>query len=75
VEWPAGYRTLNTNNMPLTTCPDCSTEVSRSAYSCPKCGRPFRKTPTQWVAWIIAAIVLGIIVFTLAVSGGTWLAS
>ena len=26
--------------MPLVTCPDCSQEVSDSAPSCPKCGRP-----------------------------------
>ena len=26
--------------MALTTCPDCGTEVSEQAPSCPKCGRP-----------------------------------
>ncbi len=26
--------------MPLITCPDCSSPVSDSAPSCPKCGRP-----------------------------------
>jgi hypothetical protein len=26
--------------MPLTACPDCQTQVSDAAPSCPKCGRP-----------------------------------
>src|SRR4051812_44517015 len=26
--------------MALTTCPDCSTQVSDQAAACPKCGRP-----------------------------------
>lgn len=26
--------------MPLTACPDCGTQISSEARSCPKCGRP-----------------------------------
>ena len=28
--------------MPLTACPDCATQVSAEAVSCPRCGRPLR---------------------------------
>jgi uncharacterized membrane protein YvbJ len=28
--------------MALNTCPDCGTDVSGKAISCPKCGHPFR---------------------------------
>ena len=33
--------------MGLIQCPDCSNQVSDSALSCPKCGRP-RKVPFLW---------------------------
>lgn len=29
--------------MPLTTCPDCESEVSTKASACPNCGRPVRE--------------------------------
>lgn len=29
--------------MPLTTCPDCESDVSTEAPSCPSCGRPMRE--------------------------------
>lgn len=28
--------------MPLIICPDCSKEISDTAYNCPNCGRPMR---------------------------------
>lgn len=31
--------------MPLITCPDCTSEISDQARSCPKCGYPFETIP------------------------------
>ncbi len=36
--------------MPLITCPDCSSQVSDAAPSCPKCGRPIALQPVQVTA-------------------------
>ena len=33
--------------MALITCPDCGTEVSSVAASCPKCGRPINVAPPR----------------------------
>ncbi|MGC1272579.1 MAG: hypothetical protein WBC44_02640 [Planctomycetaceae bacterium] len=49
----------------LFTCPDCGGPVSRSAYSCPKCGRVFRETPANATASgvkTVSTILLAIIV-------------
>lgn len=61
--------------MALVKCPDCGTEVSDRAPSCPKCGRPIAAGPaapaaappkkkTSWLAWGCLTIVV------LAVLGG-----
>ena len=34
-------------NNNLMECPDCGAMVSKKAISCPKCGSPFRETPSQ----------------------------
>ena len=33
--------------MALTTCPDCNSEVSANAPSCPKCGSPLKAPPAE----------------------------
>lgn len=61
--------------MSLGHCPDCNHPISSRAYSCPHCGKPFRKTLGQWVLWVIVAVVLGIIVFNMSVCVGIRLGS
>ena len=34
--------------MPLINCPECKTEVSQTAYDCPKCGATLKK-PTRTI--------------------------
>src|SRR5579863_10148831 len=51
--------------MKLMTCPDCNSQISRSAVSCPKCGRPISKPPapkreTSRLTWaVVTMLVLG----------------
>jgi DNA-directed RNA polymerase subunit RPC12/RpoP len=56
--------------MSLGQCPDCKKEVSSWAYTCPNCGRPFKKTPTDVHTMIIAAVVLGVIILELMIHIG-----
>jgi hypothetical protein len=57
------------NNLKLGLCPDCKAVVSRSASSCPKCGRPISeadllelpKTSTAGCQWGCVIVVLIII--------------
>lgn len=61
-------RTLQTvggmiSRMPLLNCPDCKTEVSSAAISCPKCGRPFASSAAAdagkklWFGRIVYCVV------------------
>lgn len=42
--------------MPLLKCPDCGTEVSDKAFTCPKCGRTLRKPKRTVFGKIILAV-------------------
>lgn len=35
--------------MPLITCPDCESEISDTAPTCPRCGRPTRRPAVQTI--------------------------
>lgn len=45
--------------MSLIHCPDCKTQVSSEAKSCPKCGRAIKKE--QSATGILAAVILGLL--------------
>jgi len=47
--------------MALIKCKECGKEVSKKAESCPHCGAPVKKQPTQYGCGTL--IVLGVVVF------------
>lgn len=49
--------------MALTNCKECGKEVSKKAETCPHCGAPLKKQPTQYGCGTL--IILGIVVFIL----------
>lgn len=58
--------------MPLITCPDCRKEISPQAKSCLHCGRPMR----YWtLGRVVIALILGIIIFSIAVQIPLWLSN
>src|SRR5262245_27946129 len=63
--------------MALTTCPDCKSQVSDRAPSCPKCGRPIsaitvEQTGKRWKAaeLLFAMLTIGGCVTTIASTSG-----
>ena len=44
----------------LTKCPDCESDVSVKAMTCPRCGHPFKKEQTA--GGVLAAILLGFLI-------------
>ena len=44
--------------MPLTTCPDCKSEISDQAPACPKCGSPIAGKRTEQTTGLSILIVL-----------------
>jgi hypothetical protein len=66
--------------MALISCPDCDTQISDAAPTCPRCGRPMTDTPVlieQTGKSYKAGIVIGIIVavfgfFSAGVVGGAF---
>jgi len=71
---PAATSPPSTSDNPkLVVCPDCGTEISKRAHSCPKCGAPREKSPQtvepypsaddKWRALII--LILGILFFAI----------
>jgi len=54
--------------MALINCPECGTEVSKNAESCPKCGHPLEAmSGCELFFLIVAAIVVAAIVISLGV--------
>ena len=58
--------------MALINCPECGTQVSKEANSCPKCGHPFKQTTQgmggcQLFFLIVAAIIVAVILISLGV--------
>jgi len=47
--------------MALKKCKDCGAQVSTDAKQCPQCGAKVKKS-AGWVAWIVAAFVLFVVV-------------
>jgi len=48
--------------MALIKCKECGNEVSKNAESCPKCGAPIRKKPTQYgCGTLILLIIVGFV--------------
>lgn len=47
-----------TNNIHLTNCKDCGKEVSKKAETCPHCGAPIKKPPTQYGCGTLILIVV-----------------
>jgi hypothetical protein len=53
--------------MALVPCPDCESEISATAWACPKCGRPMR-SPTRYIGkravilWAVL-VVMFIVIF------------
>lgn len=64
--------------MALTTCPDCSAEISAAAPACPKCGRPMLPAVPLPVApsrSVNVVKLVGAVMVAVSVFGGCGLAS
>jgi lipopolysaccharide export LptBFGC system permease protein LptF len=53
--------------MVLTNCPLCETELSKSAFSCPKCGHPLRKPERTVLGKVVKYLFIAFNVIMLAI--------